>query len=142
MSTQMIRLRVAELTEQLVVLEPVACDMQPGASGTGSFRFPLINPEFAKGWAVGDIIEWELWRRSHGGEVRQRNCSGSSSFHDGFVRDSVRVLSAAQALNNDMERSLWWYRDFEVPALGNRTPESLVREGQVQAVLDYIGTLS
>ncbi len=57
------------------------------------------------------------------------------------MRDIVRVLSAAYALNGDMDRSLFWFRNYPIPDFGHRTPMQLVEMGRSQAVIDYIESL-
>jgi uncharacterized protein (DUF2384 family) len=58
------------------------------------------------------------------------------------MRDVVRVLSAAHALNGDIDRTLFWFRNHPIPDFGHRTPMQLVEAGKVQAVIDYIESLS
>ena len=57
------------------------------------------------------------------------------------MRDVVRVLSAASALNGDMDRTLFWFRNHPIADFGHLTPMQLVERGNAQAVIDYIESL-
>lgn len=135
----MLILRLVEKRDGLFVFEPVTNALQ--AECYGRLEMTSKNTEWLAGIRVGDEAEFELRLCIRQGEVVSRNSIGGSSLDGAFVRDSVRVLSAAHALNGDMERSLWWFRHKVLPDLGDRTPETMVRNGEVQAVLDYLGTL-
>lgn len=58
------------------------------------------------------------------------------------MRDVVRVLSAAYAFNGDMDRTLFWFRNHPIRELGHQTAMSLVEDDKVQAVMDYLRSLS
>lgn len=57
------------------------------------------------------------------------------------MRDIVRVLSAAHALNGDVDQSVFWFRNYPIADFGHRTPMQLVEMGKAQAVIDYIESL-
>ncbi len=57
------------------------------------------------------------------------------------MRDVVRVLSAAYALNPDVDHVLFWFRNHPIADFGHLTPMQLVEKGNVQAVIDYIESL-
>lgn len=57
------------------------------------------------------------------------------------MRDVVRVLSAAHALNGDMDRTLFWFRNHPIADFGHLTPMQLVEMGNAQTVIDYIESL-
>jgi hypothetical protein len=56
--------------------------------------------------------------------------------------DVVRVLSAAHALTGDIDRALFWFRNQPIADFDHFTPMQLVEQGKVQAVIDYIDSIS
>ena len=56
--------------------------------------------------------------------------------------DVVRVLSAAHALTGDIDRALFWFRNQPIADFDHFTPMQLVEQGKVQAVIDYIESIS
>jgi hypothetical protein len=55
--------------------------------------------------------------------------------------DVVRVLSAAHALNGDLDRALFWFRNQPIPEFDHFTPMQLVEQGKVQALIDYLDSI-
>lgn len=56
--------------------------------------------------------------------------------------DIVRVLSATHALNGDIERTLFWFRNQPIADFRHFTAIQLVGQGEVQALVDYIESIS
>ncbi len=65
----------------------------------------------------------------------------SPKLQDAMV-DVVRVLSAAYALTGDMDRAIFWFRNHPIADFNHYTPMQLVEQGKVQAVVDYVESLS
>lgn len=65
----------------------------------------------------------------------------SPKLQDAMV-DVVRVLSAAHALTGDIDRALFWFRNQPIADFDHFTPMQLVEQGKVQAVIDYIESIS
>lgn len=65
----------------------------------------------------------------------------SPKLQDAMV-DVVRVLSAAHALTGDIDRALFWFRNQPIPDFDHFTAMQLVEQGKVQAVIDYIESIS
>jgi hypothetical protein len=55
-----------------------------------------------------------------------------------FMRDTLRVLSAAMAVGGDRDRAIYWYRNTPIPEFRHRTAESLVSAGKTDAVVSYL----
>lgn len=56
--------------------------------------------------------------------------------------DVVRVLSAAHALTGDIDRALFWFRNQPIAEFDHLTAMQLVEQGKVQAVINYIESIS
>jgi hypothetical protein len=54
-----------------------------------------------------------------------------------FMRDTLRVLSAAMAVAGDRDRAIYWYRNTPIPEFEHRTAEHLVSTGKTDAVVAY-----
>jgi uncharacterized protein (DUF2384 family) len=54
------------------------------------------------------------------------------------LRDFVEIIERVSEWAGGAQQAVAWYRAEPIPALGDRTAESLVRSGQAQAVRDYI----
>lgn len=65
----------------------------------------------------------------------------SPKLQDAMV-DVVRVLSAAHGLTGDIDRALFWFRNQPIAEFEQFTPMQLVEQGKVQAVIDYIESIS
>jgi len=65
----------------------------------------------------------------------------SPKLQDAMV-DVVRVLSAAHELTGDIDRALFWFRNQPIADFDHFTPMQLVEQGKVQAVIDYIESIS
>lgn len=57
------------------------------------------------------------------------------------MRDIVKVLAAASTVNSDHEQALFWYLNHPIPDFGYQTPAELVRDGHLDAVLQYIASV-
>ena len=56
--------------------------------------------------------------------------------------DVVRVLSAATSLTGNVDRALFWFRNEPIADFDHLTAMQLVERGKVQAVVDYIESIS
>jgi hypothetical protein len=54
----------------------------------------------------------------------------------------VRVLSATHQLNGDLDTALFWFRNQPIPGFNHFTPLELVEQAKVQALIDYIDSIS
>lgn len=59
-----------------------------------------------------------------------------------FLRDVLRVLTAAQDITGDQLRAIYWFVNAPIADFDYRTADQLVREGKAQAVIDYIDSVS
>lgn len=55
-----------------------------------------------------------------------------------FMRDALRVLSAAMGVAGDRARAIYWYRNTPIPEFRHRTAEQLVSRGKADAVVSYL----
>lgn len=58
------------------------------------------------------------------------------------IADVGRVLRAAQTLSGDIDRTLAWFRNQPIEEFDHFTPMQLVEQGNAQAVIDYIESIS
>jgi len=59
----------------------------------------------------------------------------------GFMREALRVLSAAFDVVRDRQRAIYWYRNSPIPEFQHRTAEQLVAERKTDAVLSYLASI-
>jgi len=59
-----------------------------------------------------------------------------------FLRESVRVLSAATDLHGNVENAFFWFVTTPLQPFGYKTASTLVSEGRTDAVLAYLGSLN
>lgn len=106
------------------------------------FRAPgqaLIQPErFA---AALNLQVQELAQLAH---VHRATVSEapSNARLQGFMREALRVLSAALDIARDRERAIYWYRNAPIPEFQHRTAEQLVADRKTDAVLQYIASIA
>lgn len=55
-----------------------------------------------------------------------------------FMRDTLRVLSAAMGVTGDRDRVIYWYRNTPISEFQHRTAEHLVSTGKTDAVVSYL----
>lgn len=55
-----------------------------------------------------------------------------------FMRDTLRVLSAAMGAAGDRDRAIFWYRNTPIPEFQHQTAEQLVSTGKTNAVVSYL----
>jgi hypothetical protein len=102
------------------------------------FREPgqvLIRPErFA---AALNLQLQELAQLAH---VHRTTVSEapSNARLQGFMRESLQVISAALEVAQDRDRAFFWYRNAPIPEFGHRTAEQLVADHKTDAVLAYL----
>ena len=93
---------------------------------------------------LADALELPIQRLASLARVHRNTVSltpTSPKLQDAMV-DVVRVLSAAHALTGDIERALFWFRNQPIADFDHFTPMQLVEQGKVQAVIDYIESIS
>jgi len=54
------------------------------------------------------------------------------------MRDVLRVLSAAQQHHGDLNKALFWFRNFPIPQFGHATPIELVAQGKAQLLIEHL----
>ena len=59
-----------------------------------------------------------------------------------FMREALRVLSAAMEINPDRVRAIYWYRNAPIAEFGHRTAEQLVAQGKAEAVVSYLASIA
>jgi hypothetical protein len=59
-----------------------------------------------------------------------------------FLREALRVLSAAYELTQDRDRSLFWFRNEPIPEFGHRTAEQLVADGKTDSIIAYLTSIT
>ena len=60
----------------------------------------------------------------------------------GFMRESLQVISAALDIAQDRQRAFFWYRNAPIAEFGHRTAEQLVADHKTEAVLAYLQSLA
>lgn len=55
-----------------------------------------------------------------------------------FMREALRVISAAMMVRPDRDRAIYWYRNMPIPEFHHRTAEQLVSTGEAEAVVSYL----
>lgn len=55
-----------------------------------------------------------------------------------YMRDTLRVLSAATEVSGERTRAIYWYRNTPIPEFEHRTAEQLVSAGKAEAVMSYL----
>lgn len=93
---------------------------------------------------LADALELPMQKLASLARVHRNTVSltpTSPKLQDAMV-DVVRVLSAAHALTGDIDRALFWFRNQPIADFDHFTPMQLVEQGKVQAVINYIESIS
>lgn len=67
--------------------------------------------------------------------------SPQSTTVPGFLRDSVRVLRAATAMQGSVENALSWFSTNPLPVFDYKTAHGLVAERRTEALMRYLASL-
>jgi len=59
-----------------------------------------------------------------------------------FLRDALKVLTAALEVAGDRDRAIYWFRSVPIPEFGHQTAEELVGKGRADAVLRYLTSIA
>lgn len=79
------------------------------------------------------LLAW--WR---GAQRRRPKADSSARTPAHLLRDTSLVLAAARRVEPDRARRLAWYREDPIVALGSRTAEELVAEGETTRLIALI----
>jgi hypothetical protein len=60
----------------------------------------------------------------------------------GYLRDSLKALTAAYELSGDRSKAIYWFRNVPLPEYDHRTAEELVSMGRIDTVLKHITQLA
>lgn len=93
---------------------------------------------------LANALELPLQRLASLAHVHRNTVSlapTSPKLQDAMV-DVVRVLSAAHALTGDIDRALFWFRNQPISEFDHFTPMQLVEQGKVQALINYVESIS
>ena len=58
-----------------------------------------------------------------------------------YLRETLKVIKAAAAVNGNMTKALFWYRNDAIDAFGYKTAEELVGAGRTEDLLLYLSSL-
>lgn len=58
-----------------------------------------------------------------------------------YLRESVRVMRAAVDVVGSVEQAIFWYKNNPLPTFDYKTPQDLVSEGRIEALIRYIQSL-
>jgi uncharacterized protein (DUF2384 family) len=99
---------------------------------------PIISPlRFAQKL---DLEQQRLAELAHVHRNTVTRMPASPRLQD-FLRNALRVIAAAFALVGSTDRALYWFRSHPIRDFDYKTPEALVSEGRVDAVIRYIESL-
>ena len=71
-------------------------------------------------------------------ETLYRADRSRASKTQGRLREMLEILSRIEDWAGGKEQAMAWYRAQPIPAFGDRTAESLVKDGKALAVRDYL----
>lgn len=58
-----------------------------------------------------------------------------------YLRESLRVIRAAADVAGSVEKAIYWYKNNPIPTFDYKTPQDLVSEGRIEALIRYIQSL-
>jgi hypothetical protein len=60
----------------------------------------------------------------------------------GFLRNALKVLTAALEVAGDRDRAIYWFRSVPIPEFDHQTAEELVGMCRTDAVLRYLTSIA
>jgi Protein of unknown function (DUF2384) len=113
----------------------VDAGFQTFADGLRSPGQPVIAPErFAAAMHLG---QQDLAQLAHVHRTTVAEAPTNARLQS-FMRDTLRVLSAAMAVNGDRDRVIYWFRNTPIAEFQHQTAEHLVSSGRTDAVVSYL----
>ncbi|MCG7602127.1 DUF2384 domain-containing protein [Halomonas sp. McH1-25] len=101
-------------------------------------KSPIISPKMFC-LALGMDVQ-TLAARAHVHRVTVNRAQGAEKLQ-AYLRDAVRVMSAAAELNGAFQDAAFWFRNEPISAFDFKTPEQLVSEGRAEDLLRYVQSL-
>ncbi len=101
-------------------------------------KSPIISPRMFC-LALGMDVQ-TLASRAHVHRVTISRSQGADKLQ-GYLRDSLRVMSAAAELNGKFQDTAFWFRNEPIAVFDYRTAEELVSEGRTEDLLRYVQSL-
>ncbi|WP_458526460.1 DUF2384 domain-containing protein [Onishia taeanensis] len=102
-------------------------------------KSPIISPRmFCR--AMGMDVQ-TLAARAHVHRVTVNRAQGAEKLQT-YLRDAVRVMGAAAAVNDNLQDAAFWFRNEPLSAFDFKTPEQLVSDGRADDLLGYVQSLS
>jgi hypothetical protein len=95
----------------------------------------LIAPDrFA---AALHLRQQELAQLAHVHRTTVAEAPGNAKLQ-AFMRDTLRVLSAAMGVSQQPDRAIYWYRNTPIPEFQHKTAEQIVSTGKADTVISYL----
>lgn len=114
-------------------------DFQAFAEELRAADQPVIAPDrFA---AAFQLRQQELAQLAHVHRTTISDAPANAKLQQ-FMRDTLRVLSAAMDVAGDRARAIYWYRNTPIPEFEHRTAEQLVSAGKTDAVVSYLMSIA
>jgi DNA-binding XRE family transcriptional regulator len=96
---------------------------------------PLIAPErFAEAL---HLRQQDLAQLAHVHRATVADAPANAKLQQ-YMRDALRILSAATEINGERLRAIYWYRNVPIPEFEHLTAEQLVSAGKTDAVFSYL----
>ena len=99
---------------------------------------PLLSPK-----RFSDALHIDIQTLAEQAKVHRNTITrapGSRGIQD-YLRESLRVIKAANDLSGDLGKALFWYRNEPLSVFDYKTAERLVSEGRTDDLLRYIASL-
>ena len=110
-------------------------DFQTFADGLRAPGLPLIAPDrFADAL---HLRQQELAQLARVHRTTVADAPANARLQQ-YMRDALRVLSAATEVSGERMRALYWYRNTPIPEFEHRTAEQLVSAGKADALIAYL----
>jgi hypothetical protein len=112
------------------------------ASLLDDFREP--GTSYLSPHRIAEFLGWQLQGVAERAKVGRNTPAArpQNEVLQQYLRDVLRVLTAAEDSNGDRIRAVYWFVNAPLSEFEYRTPEQLVQEGRTQAVIDYIESVS
>lgn len=109
------------------------------------FKMALARDKISAGPLTG-LLRTSLEEIAHtsGLDAADLSCEARSSDPSiqRRLREMMEVLDRVEAWHQSPLMAYAWYRDVSLPGFAGKTAEMLVREGQADAVMEYLDALS
>lgn len=102
-----------------------------------------IDPASISPKRFGQVLSLDMQTLATKAHVHRNTISRAPEAESvqGYLRESVRVMRAAVDVSGTVEKAVFWFKNYPIPAFDYKVPQDLVSEQRTEDLIRYIQSL-